>query len=155
MSDKAVITTLKNDIGVYLHNFGSLEWVSAYLTYCRAHKFRSPEYDNYGWARLCQVIANHLDPDGLDIGIDVCDNLDMHNEDNGVYVIQDWKIVSGAPWEAPLEPPTILQYQVDSAILMWNMIEINARQPVEMRLTQSCLERAVEEYKKRYKEGVT
>lgn len=48
--------------------------------------------DNYGWARLCQVIGNFFGGD-LSIGIDKCCNLDCDNGDNGVYIIKNWEIV--------------------------------------------------------------
>lgn len=65
MGNRAVITTSKdvevdksNDIGIYLHWNGGRDSVEAFLTYCRISGFRPPEHDCYGWARLCQVIAN-------------------------------------------------------------------------------------------------
>lgn len=100
MGNRAVITTSRakdpqtsDDLGIYLHWNGGRDSVEAFLTYCRLRGFRRPEEDNYGWARLCQVIANYLGPDGLSIGIDKCCNLDCDNYDNGVYVIENWRIV--------------------------------------------------------------
>lgn len=65
MGNRAVITASKdkdiqnsNDIGVYLHWNGGRDSVEAFLTYCKLRKFRAPDKDNYGWARLCQVISN-------------------------------------------------------------------------------------------------
>lgn len=54
--------------------------------------YRPPEQDNYGWARLCQVIGNYFGG-GLSIGIDGYKHLDTNNGDNGVYIIENWKIV--------------------------------------------------------------
>lgn len=51
-----------------------------------------PSEDNYGWARLCQVIGNFFGGT-LSIGIDVVNNLDCNNGDNGTYIIDGWKIV--------------------------------------------------------------
>ncbi len=100
MGNRAVITTstainVKNssDIGVYLHWNGGRDSVEAFLTYCKMQDFRSPEYDNYGWARLCQVIANYFGGDGLSVGIDKCCHLDCSNGDNGVYIIKNWEVV--------------------------------------------------------------
>ena len=65
MGNRAVITTStdinvseSNDIGVYLHWNGGRDSVEAFLLYCKLKGYRTPEYDNYGWARLCQVIGN-------------------------------------------------------------------------------------------------
>lgn len=96
MGNRAVITTVggvENDaIGIYLHWNGGRDSVEAFLTYCRMKGYRPPEKDNYGWARLCQVIGNYFGGD-LSIGIDRCSNLDCDNWDNGVYYIKNWKIV--------------------------------------------------------------
>ena len=99
MGNRAVITASRdfdvaksNDIGIYLHWNGGRDSVEAFLTYCKLKGHCSPERDNYGWARLCQVIGNFFGG-SLSIGIDKCCNLDCDNFDNGVYVIKDWEIV--------------------------------------------------------------
>lgn len=96
MGNRAVITTVNgianDDIGIYLHWNGGRDSVEAFLTYCRMKGFRPPEKDNYGWARLCQVIGNYFGGE-LSIGIDRCSRLDCDNGDNGVYYIKGWKIV--------------------------------------------------------------
>lgn len=97
MGNRAVITTRENfennGIGVYVHWNGGRDSVEAFLQYCKLRGFRCPEHDNYGWARLCQIIANFFDKDGLSVGIDTVNNLDCDNWDNGVYIIEKWKIV--------------------------------------------------------------
>lgn len=99
MGNRAVITTYNgkhlknsNEIGIYLHWNGGRDSVEAFLKYCKLRGFRPPEQDNYGWARLCQVIANYLGG-GLSIGIDKCCNLHCNNFNNGTYIIKDWQIV--------------------------------------------------------------
>ncbi len=97
MGNRAVITTKKGDknnkLGVYLHWNGGRDSVEGFLAYCKMRSFRKPEEDNYGWARLVQVIANFMGKDGLSVGVDVVDNLDCDNWDNGVYLIENWEIV--------------------------------------------------------------
>ena len=102
MGNRAVITAStslsvkdSNDIGVYLHWNGGRDSVEAFLAYCKRRGFRPPEQDNYGWARLCQVIGNFFGGD-TSIGIDRCCKLDCDNHDNGVYIIRDWEIVGRA-----------------------------------------------------------
>lgn len=96
MGNRAVITTKanfeSNGIGVYLHWNGDRDSVQAFLTYCKMKKYRTPASDNYGWARLCQVIGNFFGG-STSIGIDVCNNLDCDNWDNGTYIIDGWDIV--------------------------------------------------------------
>ena len=96
MGNRAVITTRdnfrSNGVGVYLHWNGGRDSVKAFLKYMKLRNFRTPDRDNYGWARLCQVIGNYFGG-GLSIGIDTVNHLDMDNWDNGVYIIQGWNIV--------------------------------------------------------------
>lgn len=96
MGNRAVITTRENfdnnGVGVYVHWNGGRDSVEAFLKYCELKGYRTPETDNYGWARLCQVIGNFFGGD-CSVGIDICSNLDCDNYDNGVYIIKDWKIV--------------------------------------------------------------
>ena len=97
MGNRAVITTKENfennGVGVYLHWNGGRDSVEAFLKYCEIRDFRAPDDDNYGWARLVQVISNFFGMDGLSIGIDVLSHLDCDNGDNGVYIIKGWEIV--------------------------------------------------------------
>lgn len=99
MGNRAVIATEKQDLAVYLHWNGGRDSVEAFLTYCKICGHRPPESDCYGWARLCQVIANYLG--GItSIGIDTYNKLyTSANYDNGVYVIKDWKIIAREKFE--------------------------------------------------------
>ena len=92
MGNRAVITTRNKDLGVYLHWNGGRDSVEAFLKYCELQGFRCPEVDDYGWARLCQIIGNFFGGT-TSIGIDKYNKLDTDNGDNGVYIIEDWKIV--------------------------------------------------------------
>lgn len=92
MGNRAVITTQKGKLGIYLHWNGGRDSIEAFLKYCELKGYRKPEDNNYGWARLCQVVCNYLDG-GLSVGIDTLSNLDCDNGDNGMYIIKDWKIV--------------------------------------------------------------
>ena len=96
MGNRAVITTKENmdnnGIGVYLHWNGGRDSVRAFLKYCELKGYRAPSEDNYGWARLCQVIGNFFGG-STSLGIDTVNNLDCNNWDNGVYLIEGWEIV--------------------------------------------------------------
>ena len=96
MGNRAVITTKENmdnnGIGVYLHWNGGRDSVRAFLKYCELKGYRAPSEDNYGWARLCQVIGNFFGG-GTSLGIDTVNHLDCNNYDNGVYLIEGWEIV--------------------------------------------------------------
>ena len=95
MGNRAVITTKENyennGLGIYLHWNGGYDSVSAFLKYCEIKGYRSLQ-DDYGWARLCQVIGNFFGG-STSVGIDTVNKLDCDNGDNGVYIIEGWKIV--------------------------------------------------------------
>lgn len=94
MGNRAVITNKAKEIGVYLHWNGGRDSVEAFLKYCELQQFRNPDQQNYGWARLCQVISNFFGPDGLSVGIDTLENLPSSRFlDNGIYIIEGWQIV--------------------------------------------------------------
>lgn len=96
MGNRAIITTRENfennGIGVYVHWNGGYDSVQAFLKYCELKGYRSPETDSYGWARLCQVIGNFFGGT-LSVGIDNFDKDAGEYQDNGTYIIKDWKIV--------------------------------------------------------------
>lgn len=129
MGNRAVITTSKDfsghGVGVYLHWYGGRGSVEAFLEYCRLSRFRSPDKDFYGWARLCQVVANFFGNDGLSVGIDVIDRLDCDNGDNGTYIIEDWKIV---------DRKFFTKEEQSSYDLKEMMTAIDERQPEDSRL---------------------
>lgn len=103
MGDRAVITTKKalredgsldkNEIGIYLHWNGCREDVQSFLDLAKAKGVRRPENDNYGWARLCQIIGEEIGGYELSIGIDRLEHLDCANYDNGVYIFDNWNII--------------------------------------------------------------
>lgn len=132
MGNRAVITTnnfSEENIGVYLHWNGGHDSVNAFLTYCKLKGYRSPEIDNYGWARLCQVIGNFFGGDSS-IGIDKCSRLDCDNWDNGVYLIENWEIV-GRKYHDGAE-----QSHYD---LLDMLLDINERQPVKEQLAEDFI----------------
>lgn len=134
MGNRAVITTEDKKIGVYLHWNGGYDSVNAFLTYCKLRDFREPEDDNYGWARLCQIIGNYFGGD-LSVGIDTLDCLDCKNGDNGVYIIKNWEIV-GREFA-----PRFEQNEYD---LVKMVIEIDEEQPEKSRLGADYIKRHLE-----------
>lgn len=141
MGNRAVITTKegdkKNKIGVYLHWNGGRDSVSAFLKYCKLRQFRTPESDNYGWARLCQVIANFLGG-SLSLGIDICERLDCDNFDNGVYLIEGWEIVGREYFDG---------YEQNEYDLEEMVIEIDKRQPKDDQLGEAEIKKLLAEEK--------
>ena len=143
MGNRAVITTRDERIGVYLHWNGGRDSVEAFLKYCELKGYRAPEYDNYGWARLCQVIGNYFGGE-TSIGIDTTDKLDCDNWDNGVYIIEKWQIVGRKYFEG------VEQQEYD---LLGMLKYINECQPEKERLPIETLENAVAEMKKAEEEN--
>lgn len=97
MGTRAVITSApygENNVGIYVHWNGGRASVEAFILAAKKMGFR-PVGDNYGWARLTQLITNFFGCDGTSIGVDICKNLDTDNGDNGTYLLDpnEWKIV--------------------------------------------------------------
>lgn len=130
MGNRAVITTRKRDLGLYLHWNGGRDSVEAFLRYCELRGFRCPERDDYGWARLCQVVANFMGGDGLSVGImpyTTDEEMVSCGDDNGVYVIEGWKVVDRIyPWDDFEEE--------DGYDLRSMLLGIDASQPEDQRL---------------------
>lgn len=91
-------------IGIYLHWYGDKETVQELLEKVKAKHPRGVISDpSYGYARLCQIIADKITEDTLKspfetakshayetgIGIGIVSELDTRNGDNGVYYIDD------------------------------------------------------------------
>ena len=101
--------------------------------------YRCPEYDNYGWARLCQVISNFFGGE-LSVGIDIYNKLDRGNGDNGVYIIKNWEIID-KEFE-PLEERNNNQFE---AMIM----EINHCQPINEQIEDEDIRTFLKEYLKK------
>ena len=124
MGNRAVITTKAKNIGIYLHWNGGRDSVEAFLKYCELKGYRCPSKDNYGWARLCQVICNFFGG-SLSVGIGPYANMDLDNGDNGVYIIEDWQIV-GREFA-----PSVEQNEYD---LRDCLLAINEKMPVSEQI---------------------
>ena len=100
MGNRAVITTPERKVGLYLHWHGGHDTVAPLLKYCELKGYRPPSADEYGWARLCQVIGNFFGGTlSVGIGAYATDEKGRPSDermdpgDNGIYVIDGWKIV--------------------------------------------------------------
>lgn len=134
MGNRAVITTQDKKIGIYLHWNGGLDSVNAFLTYCKLKGYRRPENDNYGWARMCQVIGNYFG-EGTSIGIDEYKHLDIDNGDNGVYVIENWEVVDRLYHKGK---------EQNNHDLLQMLFDINNAQPEKEQLNDEIIEEYVE-----------
>lgn len=91
-------------LGIYLHWHGDKETVQELLEKVKAKHPRGVISDpSYGYARLCQIIADEITAEALaspfeaakshayetGIGIGIVSDLDCHNYDNGVWKIDD------------------------------------------------------------------
>ena len=130
MGNRAVITTPDKKIGVYLHWNGGRDSVEAFLTYCKLQNFRCPEDDDYGWARLCQVIGNTFGG-GYSVGIDRYEVLDTDNGDNGVYIIKNWEIIGREYFGGEEQQEYSLQHALH---------KIDESQPVKMQLGKETID---------------
>ena len=92
MGNRAVITTRERKVGLYLHWNGGRDTVEPLLRYCELQGYRPPSDDDYGWARLAQVVGNFFGG-ALSVGVGAyTTDVRMDPGDNGVYVIDGWRI---------------------------------------------------------------
>ena len=109
MGNRAVIKGKGTVLGVYVHWNGGYDSVLAFTQYCKLKGYRSPESDDYGVARLCQVIGNFFGGESS-VGVWAMPNeRELTPEkvsdmclDNGVSEIENWEIV--AHWNDELIP---------------------------------------------------
>lgn len=93
MGNRCVITTPQRKVGLYLHWNGGRDTVEPLLRYCELKGYRPPSSDEYGWARLCQVVGNFFGgTTSIGIGAYTTDER-MDPGDNGIYVVDGWEIV--------------------------------------------------------------
>ena len=125
MGNRAIIKQKGKDIGVYLHWNGGIDSVTAFLKYCELKDYRSFE-DSYGEARFCQVVGNFFGG-GLSIGIYSGigeTKYDAEYIDNGIYIVEGWKIVGHIGEREPKEG-----YDLDDMLK-----EIDSKQPLSEQL---------------------
>lgn len=116
MGNRAVITTPERKVGIYLHWNGGRDTVEPLLRYCELQGYRPPSQDEYGWARMCQVMGNFFGGStSLGIGPYTTDR-QMDPGDNGIYVIDGWRITEHLRTE----------YDED-----WNAVGMRAFEPAE------------------------
>lgn len=128
MGNRAVITTPERRLALYLHWNGGRDSVEAFLRYCDLRGFRSPDTDEYGWARLCQVVGNFMGADGLSVGVSRYTTDERENPgDNGIYVVKGWSIVDRVYPYVPFHEQA--EYPLDDMLK-----EIDATQPVDQQL---------------------
>lgn len=116
MGDRAIIKASQayatEDLGIYLHWHGDRHWVEAFVRMAKEYGFR---YDDYGYARLCQIIGNTIGGT-LSMGVGIASEMD--DSDNGVYEIgPDWTV-----HESMFTPPIRNEKEVEL-----NMAEIRAK----------------------------
>ncbi len=92
MGNRAVITTPERKVGIYLHWNGGRDTIEPLLKYCELQGYRPPSSDEYGFARICQVMGNFFGGStSLGVGAYTTDR-QMDPGDNGIYVIEGWHI---------------------------------------------------------------
>lgn len=94
MGNRAVITTKKREQAIYTQWNGGRDSIEPLLRYCELKGYRSPTADPaYGFARMAQVLGNFFGGT-LCVGV-MPYTTDEHMDpgDNGIYVIDGWKIV--------------------------------------------------------------
>lgn len=126
MGNRATITTPNKDLALYVHWNGGRDSIEAFLEYCKLRGFRNPCNDCYGWARMCQVIANYMGKEGLSVGIMPYMEHSGKWCDNGEYVIdENWEIIDRIDYQG---------IEQDAYKLNEMLEDINLCQPEKQRL---------------------
>lgn len=112
MGNRAVIAfgpaSDPNTIGIYLHWHGSPDQILAFMVAAKQLGVRDPLQDDYGIARVTQIIANYIGGD-TGIGVNRLDMLDTES-DNGVYEVGPGFTLRDIVWRGsarPLSPATL------------------------------------------------
>ncbi len=110
------------------------------LKYCKLQGYRTASHDDYGWARMCQVMGNFFGGSTpLGIGPYTTDR-QMDPGDNGIYVIDDWRISEHLRTEYDEDWNAVGMRAFESAEEHdWHEFEqmlrsLNAAMPEELRL---------------------
>ena len=111
MGNRAVITTRERKVGLYLHWNGGRDTVEPLLRYCELQGYRPPSDDDYGWARLAQVVGNFFGG-ALSVGVgSYTTDVRMDPGDNGIYVIDGWRIAERLRAERREDgPPRVVRF---------------------------------------------
>ena len=135
-----MITSRAREVEIYLHWNGGWDSVQCFLEYCRLKGYRAPD-DDYGWARLCQVIANYFtdlpgsgifpqgNDDGLSIGIGAFGGWDVDFCDNNRYIIDGWRIVK---WLDGKDRPVPIEYAQLKYDPLDMLLDIDRHQPLPL-----------------------
>lgn len=140
MGNRALITSRAREVEIYLHWNGGWDSVQCFLEYCRLKGYRAPD-DDYGWARLCQVIANYFtdlpgsgifpqgNDDGLSVGISAFGGWDVDFCDNNRYIIDGWRIVK---WLDGKDRPVPIEYAQLKHDPLEMLLDIDRHQPLPL-----------------------
>lgn len=104
MGNRAVIAFGPNapdTVGIYVHWNGGPESILAFMEAAKQLKVRDPLDDNYGVARIAQIIANYFGGT-TSIGLGKLSELDTDNGDNGVYIVHEGFVVTWKNGSKPL-----------------------------------------------------
>lgn len=142
MGNRAVIRGLNQNLGVYVHWNGGYDSVYAFTQYCKLQGYRSPETDDYGIARLAQVIGNFFggthsvgiwNMSGDEILTP--EKVDEYWLDNGVYELENWEIVKH--WNSDLI--SLDEEYHDGYDLTKTLLDIDSKMPKNDRLTEDFI----------------
>ena len=90
MGNRAVID-MDGKTGIYLHWNGDARSVASFLQVAKDYGLRPSDDDNYGTARLVQIIANYFGGD-LSIGVADLESLEDMQDGDQKYVIENWEM---------------------------------------------------------------
>lgn len=95
VGNRAIVKPKDQNVGVYLHWNGGIDFVTAFLEYCKLKDYRDFEgknADGYGLSRFCQVVSNFFSgTTSIGIETDVKEAEDYAKwMDNGICIADGW-----------------------------------------------------------------
>ncbi|WP_416445441.1 hypothetical protein AB3K78_01185 [Leucobacter sp. HNU] len=128
MGNRAFITAPGASVGIYLHWNGGLDSITAFLRYAELAGLPKASHEGYWLAPYAGMLVNYFRNDGHTVSIETCDPRNLQAtapDDNGTYVIEDYRIVGR------IHGPEFEQRTHDLQVMLR---EIDEKQPERDRL---------------------
>jgi hypothetical protein len=144
MGNRAVITTEKKQIGIYLHWHGGRDSVESFLKYAELTECDPLDFPGSGLVHLSRIISNYFG-DNYSVYIFPYYQLPLDNSDNGTYIVKGFKIVGRLHYDGKMEQ--------QNHNLLEMLYEINSQQPRGFKLSKKILKSKYERSLKNENKG--
>ena len=132
MSNSGIVAAKGSNVGVYLHWNGGRDSVEGFLKYCEMKGYCNfNDRSGYGISRFMQVAGNFLGgTSSLGMEFNITKGKSLTSTDNGIYLVDGWKIVKR--YDEPSREQSA--YELQDMLLA-----IDAAQPEKERIREYIL----------------